>query len=163
MIAGMDLMMLGSIFVSGVVAVLIGFVWYLPAVFGTAWMRLLNVSPEMAESGKKKMPLMALFGLLSAMLVAYVMTYVNAAWGFTTWSGGIQLGFWCWMGFVAPTMLSQVLWEHRPFKLYLIDALYWLVSFLVIAQIIVFTYGISSSLYFTSSTTDTSAVMYEGE
>ena len=95
----------------------------------------------MAERGKKRMPLLALVGLLAAALVAYVMSYVSAAWGFYDWQGALQLGFWCWAGFVAPTMLGMVLWEQKPFKLYLINVLYWLVAMLVIAQIIVFVDG----------------------
>ena len=110
-------------------------------------MRLSNITPELAERGRKRMPIMALFGFLAAMLVAYVMTYVSAAWGFYEWRGALQLGFWCWAGFIAPTMLGQVLWEQKPFRLYLINALYWLVTLSVIAQMVVFAYGLEYSPY----------------
>lgn len=132
---------------SGLAAVIIGYIWYHPRVFGGAWMRMSNITPEMAERGKKRMPLMAIFGLLAAMLVAYVMSYVSAAWGFYEWTGALQLGFWCWVGFVAPTMLGSVLWEQKPFRLYLINTLYWLVAFLVMAQMIVFTYSLQYAPY----------------
>ena len=125
----------------------IGYIWYLPAVFGTVWMRMSNITPEMAEKGKKRMPFMAIVGLLGALLVAYVMSYVSAAWGFYTWQGALQLGFWCWAGFVAPTMLGTVLWEQKPFRLYLINVAYWLVAMLVMAQIIVFGYGMNFATY----------------
>ena len=124
-------------FFAGLSAVIIAYVWYLPSLFGTAWIRMSGITPEMAERGKKRMPLMILFGLLSAMLVAYVMSYVSSAWGFYDWIGAVELGFWCWVGFVAPTMLGMVLWEQKPFSLYLINVLYWLVAMLVMAQIVV--------------------------
>lgn len=136
-----------AIAASGFAAVIIGYIWYHPRVFGGAWMRMSNITPEMAERGKKRMPLMAIFGLLAAMLVAYVMSYVSAAWGFYEWTGALQLGFWCWVGFVAPTMLGSVLWEQKPFRLYLINTLYWLVAFLVMAQMIVFTYSLQYAPY----------------
>jgi hypothetical protein len=121
---------------AGIVSVVIGFVWYHPRVFGGAWTRMTNLTPEMVERGKKKMPMMALFGLLASMLVAYVMNYFGIAWGVFDVIGAIELGFWCWAGFVAPTMLGMVLWEQKPFTLYLINALYWLVSFLAMSVVV---------------------------
>jgi hypothetical protein len=150
-----------SILVSGVAAAVVGYIWYLPSVFGTAWMRMANISPEMAERGKKRMPIMAILALLASLLVAYVMSYVSAAWGFYDWMGALKLGFWCWAGFVAPTMLGMVLWEQKPFRYYLIVAGYWFVAMLVIAQIIVFGYGFTSSSY-SGSPTDAGG-QYAGE
>lgn len=137
---------LGAIVASGFVAVLLGMIWYHPKIFGSAWARLSGITPEMQERAKKRMPLMAIFGFIAALIVAYVMTYVSAAWGFYNWIGGLQLGFWCWAGFVAPTMLGMVLWEMKPFRLYLINALYWLLTLIIMAQFIVFAYGLQSMI-----------------
>lgn len=126
-----------KILAAGFASVVLGFVWYHPKVFGSAWMRMVNMTPEMASRGKRRMPLMALIGLLSSMLIAYVMVYVGIAWGFYDWIGALVLGLWSWIGFVVPTMLSRVLWEQSPFKLFLIDALYWLVAFVLIAMILI--------------------------
>ncbi len=122
---------------AGVISVVIGFIWYHPKVFGSAWVRLTNLSPEAVEKGKKRMPLMAFFGLVASMLAAYVMNYFGIAWGGYDDIGAIELGIWCWIGFVAPTMLGIVLWEQKSFKLYLINALYWLASFIAMAIILV--------------------------
>lgn len=131
-----------AVIASGISAVLIGYIWYHPRVFGSAWMRMSNITPEMAEKGKRRMPLMALVGLFAAMLSAYVMSYIGAAWGFYEWSGALQLGFWCWLGFVVPPMLGSVLWEQKPVSLYFINVFYWLLAFIVMAQIVVFTYSL---------------------
>jgi hypothetical protein len=138
---------LGAIIASGFAAVLIGMFWYHPKLFGGVWARLSGITPEMQERAKRRMPLTVFFGLLAAMLVAYVMTYVSAAWGFYNWQGALQLGIWLWLGFVAPTMLWTVLWDQKPFRLYLINVFYWLVTFIVIAQMIVFAYGLQVLLY----------------
>lgn len=126
-----------SILFASVVSVGIGFVWYHPRVFGGMWMRLTNLSPEQVERGKKRMPLMAFLGLMASMLVAYVMNYFGIAWAVFDVIGAIELGFWSWIGFVAPTMLGMVLWEQKSFKLYAINVLYWLVSFIAMAVILV--------------------------
>src|SRR5437763_1389492 len=73
---------LGAIIASGFAAVLVGMIWYHPRIFGGAWMRLAGLTPEMQEQRKKRMPVTGLLGFLAAMLVAYVMSYVSAAWGF---------------------------------------------------------------------------------
>ncbi len=125
------------ILASGVASVLIGWVWYHPSIFGGTWMRLANVTPEMAERGKKRMPLTALVALLAAMLVAWVMSYVGILLGVYDWFGALELGFWCWLGFTAPPMLGMVLWEQKPIRYYVIVAGYWLVAFLVMALILV--------------------------
>lgn len=123
---------------AGVASVLIGWVWYHPRVFGTAWMRLAGVTPEMAERGKKMMPLSVIVSLCGSMLIAYVMNYVGIAFHIFDWVGAVfELALWCWLGFVVPTSLGTILWEQRPFKLYLINTLYWLVTFIVMALILV--------------------------
>lgn len=101
-------------------------------------MRLANVTPEMAERGKKMMPLSILLSLFGGMLIAYVMNYVGIAFHIYDWVGAIfELALWSWLGFVVPTSLGTILWEQRPFKLYLINVLYWLVTFIAMALILV--------------------------
>ncbi len=126
------------ILAAGVASVLIGWVWYHPRVFGSAWMRMTNITPEMAERGKKRMPLYAFIALLASMLAAWAMNYVGIAFGIYDWIGAtFELALWSWLGFVVPTMLGMVLWEQKPIKLYLINVFYWLVSFVVMAIILV--------------------------
>ncbi|MEK7509262.1 MAG: DUF1761 domain-containing protein [Patescibacteria group bacterium] len=125
------------ILAAGVANVILGFIWYNPRVFGTVWMRETNLSPEKMEAGKKKMPIMAFATFLAAMVVAYVMNHFGIAWGVYDWIGAIELGIWTWIGFVAPIMLGSILWEGKSFKYYAINAGYWLVSFVVMAVILV--------------------------
>jgi len=127
-----------SVLLAGIAPVVIGFIWYHPSVFGSAWMRMVGVTPEMAERGKKKMPLMAALAILASMLAAYVMNHFGIAWGVFDVIGAIELGFWCWLGFVVPTMLGTVLWEQKSFKLYLINVMFWLVAFVAMAIILLF-------------------------
>ena len=128
---------LWPIVAAGIASTLLGWVWYHPKVFGTAWMRMSGITPEMAERGKKRMPLYALIAFLASMIVAYVMRHFAIAWGVYEWVGAVELGLWLWIGFVMPPMLGMILWEHKPVRLYLINTLYWLVAFVAIAIVLV--------------------------
>ena len=125
------------ILAAGIASVLIAFVWYHPSVFGGIWVRLNPLSPEMAEKGKRRMPLYVFIALLASMLAAYVMSYFGMTWQVYDWIGAIELGFWCWLGFTAVPMLGMVLWEQKPFRVYLIVAFQWLITFIVMAIILV--------------------------
>ena len=115
----------------------LGMVWYHQKVFGTIWMRLSNLTPEMVEKGKKTMVVRMIAAFFGAMLVAYVLNHFGIAWGVYDWAGAIELGVWIWIGFVAPTMVGMVLWEQRPMKLFLLNSAYWLISLVIMSLILV--------------------------
>lgn len=123
------------ILVAGIVNVILGMIWFHPKVFGNSWMRAGNIVPS--EDAKKKMWISAFIAFLAAMVVAYVMNHFGIAWGVFDWIGAVELGFWCWIGFTAPTMLGMVLWEGKPVKYYAIVAGHWLVSFILMAVVLV--------------------------
>ena len=82
------------------------------------------------------MPVSAFFAFCASVVVAYVMNHFGIAWGVFDWIGGVELGFWCWLGFAAPVLLGPVLWEGKSTKLYAINAGFWLVSFIVMGVIL---------------------------
>lgn len=135
----MDPASIWQILAAGVASVLVGMIWYHPRVFGTTWMHLAHITPELAERGRRRMPIYAAIGFFAAMLIAWMMGEIGVALGIYDWVGAIfELALSVWLGFVVPTMLNAVLWEHRPMKLYFINIAYWLVSFCVIALILLF-------------------------
>jgi len=151
------------ILASGIAAVIISFIWFHPKVFGTYWMRASGITPEAAERGKKRMPFMLVGGLLSAMLVAWVMNYVGIALGIYDWAGAVfDLALWIWIGFIAPILIGTVFWEGRPFRLFLVNAGYWLVVLVVMALILLFGSNIASGSYGTD-TTETAATVDSAE
>jgi hypothetical protein len=125
-----------AILLAGISNVIIGMIWYNPSVFGSAWMRMSNITPEQAEKGKRRMPLMAASGFAAAMFMAWVLSIVQTAFGVYDIISALDVGFWIWAGFVAPVLLGSVLWETKPFKLYLINAIYWLVALLSMSAIL---------------------------
>ena len=129
-------------FFAGVCATAVGFIWYHPSVFGKAWMRISDITPESAERQSKRKPLMAFVGMLAAMWMAYVMSFVLIAFQVYDVFGGLEVAFWLWAGFVAPTMLGVVLWEGKSVRLYLLNALYWLVALIVISAVLTISAGV---------------------
>jgi len=73
---------------------------------------------------------------IAALVMAYVLAGSIAARPFITSGGAIILAFWIWLGFIATVMLTGVLWEGKPWRLYWLNALYYLVSLIVMAEII---------------------------
>ncbi len=51
-------------------------------------------------------------------------------------SAGVSVGFGAWIGFVAPVSLGIVLWDGKPWKLWMINAGYYLVGLLLIGSIL---------------------------
>ena len=118
-------------------SIIIGFLWYGP-LFGKTWMRLMNFNKKkIKESKNKGMTKSYFFMSLSSLVTSYVLAHFVDYVGATTISAGLQLSFWLWVGFFATTMLSSILWEERPVKLYLINVLHYLVSFAVMTTILV--------------------------
>ncbi len=127
---------LWPVFLAALAVFIIGWVWYSPRVFGAAWMRMSGVTPEAAERGKKRMGVSIIFGFLSALLMAWVMGYVLAAFDVFDWIGAVEVAFWMWAGFVATVLIGSVLWEQKPVKLYVLNAAYWLVSLVVMSIVL---------------------------
>lgn len=125
------------IFVAALANLAIGYVWYNPKAFGTRWANESGVPMGDMGGGKNQMLVSMGVSGVAAMMVAYVMNHFGIAWGVFDWIGAIELGFWTWLGFVAPTMLGMVLWERKSFTYYAIVSGNWLVSFIVMAIILV--------------------------
>jgi hypothetical protein len=111
--------------------------------FGKTWIKLMGYD-KLSKKEKEEMMAKAKYGFgfafLTAIVTAYCLAYsVMSGMNFYHVLGvpaGLQAGFWTWLGFVATTQLSGVLWERKPFKLYAINVSYYLVSFLVMGSIL---------------------------
>ncbi|MDP3964228.1 MAG: DUF1761 domain-containing protein [bacterium] len=105
---------------------ILGFVWYSKPVFGGAWMNLIG---KTEEDLKKSSPVKTMtLGLLLSILMVYVLAhFVDYTEAETFWDG-IVTGVWLWVGFFFTTAGMNFLYERRPFKLFLIEAVYFLIG-----------------------------------
>lgn len=120
-----------AVVVAAVSAMVWGFLWYGP-VFGKIWIKEMGWTPESIEAAKKKgMAKQYVLQAVGALVMAYVMAHVFVFASTYTQTfglvGGLMVGFWNWLGFVAPVTLGAVLWEGKSWKLWALNAGYYLV------------------------------------
>ena len=126
-----------AVIIAAVVNMGLGAFWYSMSGFGKTWMKLSGITKEDIEKAKnagmaKSYALAALGSLVMAYVLAHIIGYAKGS----TISEGIQGGFWVWLGFVAVVLLGSVLWENKPWKLYAINAGYYLVSLMIMGAIL---------------------------
>lgn len=125
-----------AILTSGIVMMILGYLWYGP-VFGKAWGKMVGVSEkEMKEMRGSDM--VRSYGLMfiSTLVLSYVYDHVLIAFQSGSISMALQGAFWAWLGFIATTQLGKVLWEKKPWKLYVIDTGYYLVSLVLVGIVL---------------------------
>jgi hypothetical protein len=127
-----------AILASAVASIVLGFLWYGP-LFGKPWRKLMGVSEgsmKQTSGMGKTYALMILGSLLMAFVLAHNIIFGVAFTKITGVSGGLQGGFWNWLGFAVPLLMDGQLWEKKPWKLFWINAGYRLVSFLIMGVIL---------------------------
>lgn len=131
-----------AIVVSAIAAMIIGFLWYGP-VFGKVWSQLMGwgeMTPEkMAEMQKKARPAYAITfvgALVMAYVLAHSLVFANEFLGTSGVSAGLMGAFWNWLGFIVPVTIGTVLWDGKPWKLWFINAGYYLVLLAVMGVIL---------------------------
>lgn len=106
-----------AVVVAAIVAVVIGFIWYAPPVFGGRWMAMLGrTQAELGNPG----PSMAL-GILAALVNAWVLAVLAKTTHSATVGDGVVLGIIAWLGFMATITLAQGVFEKRPMGLWLLN------------------------------------------
>jgi len=125
-----------AVLVAAIAGYAVGALWY-SVLFGKPWMRLMGITPEQIEANKgKSMGKMYVMGFVGTLVTSYVLAHFVGMAAISTVSGALQLGFWLWLGFIATVLLGSVLYESRPWMLYIINVAHYLVAMLVMAVIL---------------------------
>lgn len=121
-----------AVFIAAVLYMVINFFWYSKWLFGHAWMKLSG----MKESDMKHNKLAMLWGFIVALVIAYFLAFFEGYLGVTTVSDGMFVGFCAWLGFVATSQISGLIWCKKSPKLFLINTGAKLLSYLVMSGLI---------------------------
>ena len=121
-----------AVLVAAVVKSAIGMVWYAPAVFGTAWIKLAGLG----QPSKKGMWRAVATDFAANFVMAFVLVHAIHYAGANSWTHGAIVGFFNWLGFIAAGTLGMVTFEKRPWNLYVINNGYQLASLLVMGAIL---------------------------
>lgn len=115
----------------------VGSIWYMPKVFGNAWMKL-------AKIDKKKMEKTGMMPILITTVVSFITAYVLAHVAFLSnhffqnsfLQDSLTTAFWLWLGLVAARIITHDSFEGRPKRLTLLTIGHELVTLLVMGLII---------------------------
>ncbi len=135
-----------ALLVCTVAGFFLSFIWY-SALFGKPWAKEMGFDPSDSPAGAALAKALVLT-VLSVFLIAFVQSSSIAVWTPSTWgikdanipkyAQALQAGFFTWMGFFLPTLIHGVAWEKRSFKLFSINAGYYLVLLMLISFILVY-------------------------
>jgi hypothetical protein len=113
-----------AVLISAVIMWLFGGLWY-GVLFKKSWRKLVGY----AEGEKPKN---MIFGMITSFIACLVLSFVMAhiaAWaGSRMFTAGARLGVICWLGFMAPPLFAQHIYEGRRVNLFAINAGYWLLA-----------------------------------
>lgn len=115
-----------AIIVMAVIYMAIGWLWYSPKLFGS-----MMSCPTTKEEGKSCCWTKYVGEFVLACIIGYVLSEFAIAMHSDSIMSGIKLGFWAWLGFVATTMFSKVLWSHKPMKTFCIASGFYLLMFVI--------------------------------
>lgn len=117
-----------AVVVAALVNMVVGAVWYSPAMFAKQWSKLAGV--KAADMGKDASSAYAIT-TAGALVQAWILTHFVQWAGATTVSEGAIVGFMLWLGFVAITQGVNTVFAGTRKKLWAINTGYFLVVLVV--------------------------------
>jgi len=122
-----------AVLVAALANYLIATIWY-ALIFGKIWRRLTGITDM------KPAPVNMLLVFIGSVVLSFVLyhsiVFGNAYFKISGISGGLMGGFFGWCGYIAPVTLSTKLYEKKPWGLWLLDNLFWLISLLIMGSIL---------------------------
>jgi Protein of unknown function (DUF1761) len=118
---------------AAVAKMVLGALWYSPVLFVKPWRQMTGITEEQLKEGMGKALAVDFVGsLVMAFVLVHAIRYAEA----TTVLQGLAVGFFSWLGFVAVATITTVTYERKPFKLFLLNNGYLLISLLVMGAIL---------------------------
>ena len=111
---------------------ILGMLWYSPLMFGPLWMKSIKITEKDMKMHAGHMVGAALVGLTLTLTLAHFIDVL----GVSCCRTAIEHALLLWLGFIATTKFSDVIWQGKAITTYLIDAGYWAVGMSVISCIL---------------------------
>nr|WP_315848410.1 DUF1761 domain-containing protein [uncultured Rhodoferax sp.] len=124
----------------------LSYLWYTP-LFGKAWAKEMGFDPS-EQPPTPKLIKSLLLTALSVLLISLVLANNMAVWTPSTWgiagqdlplyAQALQAGIFTWLGFFLPPLFQAVAWQKHSWKLFAINAGYYLTLLLVLSFITIY-------------------------
>ncbi len=125
-----------AVVIAALVYFILGAIWYAPGIFGNRWTKHEEGRVEEHTYAYKIGAYIGEFIL--DLIIAYVLALFLLLSQATEIVEGVILALWIWVGFIATTHFSAVLWGRKTVKSFFIHACFMLIG--VIAMAIVLLY-----------------------
>jgi hypothetical protein len=127
-----------AVLIAAVAGWMVGGIWY--GVLGKRWLAALGKTEAEMKTGQGTVSFYApfVFAFAAALLMAWILAGILGHLGpgqITLRSGAISAAF-CWLGFVATTMLVNYSFARHKCSLLLIDGGHWLIALVVMGAIV---------------------------
>ena len=121
-----------AILAAVIVNMVVGFVWYSPALFAKDWAKLTGRKMDEMGDGTKGYIITTIGAFVQAFILSHFVAF--AAYFYPTYSNvsvGLLTATWAWIAFVAVPMGVNTIFEGRRKKLWAINSGYFLVVLLI--------------------------------
>ena len=102
-----------AVFVAWIIHIVIGLLWFQPKLFGNEWSKL--TEKELKPAKNWIIP-----GFTGHLVMIFVLVIIIKLANINNGSGGLLIGLLCWIGFIVPMEIGELIWEKIPFRLFLI-------------------------------------------
>jgi UDP-N-acetylmuramyl pentapeptide phosphotransferase/UDP-N-acetylglucosamine-1-phosphate transferase len=102
-----------AVFAAWIFHTISGLIWFQPGFFGKEWSKL--TGKDIKPAKKWIIP-----GLIGHLVMVFVIVIIIRIANLSSGLGGLLIGLLCWVGFVVPLELGELIWEKIPFRLFLI-------------------------------------------
>ncbi|PCI02794.1 MAG: hypothetical protein COB78_12485 [Hyphomicrobiales bacterium] len=119
-----------AILAAAIASMMIGAAWY--GGLAKLWMRAAKINENDLDQSLKLYAVAAVCQFVIAFFLAGIISHLAIE---TPWTGAVT-AFFCWLGFVAPTMTVNHRFQGEKWNLTIINAGFWLLVFVVQGAII---------------------------
>lgn len=127
-----------GVLIAAIAYFVIGWLWYAPFLFGNEWGR----HDEKLEEVGGRFSLRKIGAYIGEFIISLIIAYVLAIFLQISQANeiieGITVALWAWVGFIATTHFSAVLWGRKTLKHFLIHAGFMLVGLLAMGAILAY-------------------------
>jgi hypothetical protein len=120
-----------KIIILAIINMILGTIWYSKFAFGPMWIKAIGKTEkefkEMSKGAGKSYMMSLINSLITIFILGEILLLINA----TTIIDGIIIAFMVWIGFLVLGSLSNIMFENRSIKSFMIYGIYQLIIYII--------------------------------